>query len=730
MKRTLLLMSAALPTCIWATAAAAQSTNATGDQADSALADIVVTAQKRAENLQKVPIVITTVEPSRLAEAGVRTTQELNVVVPGVNFRTSLGAFQPFVRGIGTSAATVESPVGLYIDGVYFPQQREGLRDLTDVTQLAVLKGPQGTLFGRNATGGVVQITTRTPSQDPEAEIRLSYSNYETIDASTYVGGGVGPIAASVALAYSTQGDGWGTNSVTGTDTYRLYHAFSVRSKLVFDPGEDTRLVISGDFMDRKESRAPWLKPYEDTTTLPRIAPAPNGGSAWDAGLAVDSLNRTKAGGTSLTLTHDFGGSELTSISAYRKGKFTGVFDNTAGAIRGQDFLFIVPFKSFSQELQIASQPGGPLTWTAGVYYFHNDNRNDPVFLNLSGPLSPLPTTPGRITISSRELTESIAGFAQATINVLDTTRLTVGARYTYEKRKFNGQQDVTLNNGTFIPGALIRGKVSTDRPSWRVSVEHDFSERVMGYLSFNQSFKSGGFSLNSPTAPAYDPETLKAFEAGIKSELFDRTVRFNAAAFYYDYTDVQVNQYLNAVNVLTNGAKAEIYGVDVDFEVHPTSALTLRASAALLHSEFTDYRNAAFWTPRLDANGIPNGGLVATTGDATGNKLPYATPTALSISANYVIPSPVGEFEIAVADSYSSGFATEADNVIKQPSYHLANASLTWTSKKDNLSLRAWIANIFNEAVISQGAGNAPGYQVSYSNPPRTFGLTLGYKY
>ena len=233
---------------------AAQDTppsSAAAEEDQTRLGEIVVTAQRRSENLQRVPIVVTAFSGAQLTAAGVTGLTTLSTVTPGLNARTSAGGvFQPSIRGIGTSSNVVENPVALYIDGVYLPNQNEANRDLPDVEQIAVLKGPQGTLFGRNATGGVIQITTRRPSQEMRVEAKAEIDNYETFRGGLFLSGGLASdVAASISADYARQGRGWGDNLTTGNDTFRLAHSYSVRGKLLVEPFAGTSVTFIFDYM-------------------------------------------------------------------------------------------------------------------------------------------------------------------------------------------------------------------------------------------------------------------------------------------------------------------------------------------------------------------------------------------------------------------------------------------------------------------------------------------------
>src|SRR3546814_309146 len=239
--------------------AQAQETPAPASPSESRLNDIVVTAQKRSENLQDVPIAISVASGEDLAERGIADTSQLGIMAPSLTLRSSAVAFQPSIRGIGTSSTVVENPVALYIDDVYYPQQREGFRGLNNIEQVAILKGPQGTLFGRNATAGVIQLTTLAPSYEFSGKAHAEIDNYATFRSNAYITGGLGDIASgSLSAYYAKQGEGWGESLVTGHDNFKIIRDASVRAKLLIEPSSQTEILLIGDYSDylRKIGRA------------------------------------------------------------------------------------------------------------------------------------------------------------------------------------------------------------------------------------------------------------------------------------------------------------------------------------------------------------------------------------------------------------------------------------------------------------------------------------------
>jgi iron complex outermembrane receptor protein len=703
--------------------AAAPGTPAGGT--DTAVGEIVVTAQKRSESLQKVPIVITAVSGAQLATAGITSLATLNTLAPGLNSRNTAGAFQPSIRGIGTSSNVVENPVALYIDGVYLPQQREGVRELPDVEQVAVLKGPQGTLFGRNATGGVIQITTRQPTQQFEADAHVGIESYETVRAGAFVSGGLAPsLAASFSVDYAHQGNGYGTNLTTGDDTFQLLHSLSLRSKLVWDAASDTKFTLIADYMDRRDRTYSFI-PYKGTSFIQPIGPL---GSKFDTYSPVDPFSAFRGGGISLTAEHDFDFAKLVSISSYRQGSSSYLFDDTPV---GKPLFFVQvapgaqPNKDVTQELQLVSNNDSRFTWTVGVFGFYNRIANLPItrsfFPGFYGAIAGPPAANEFTQTSGAERTESIAPYGQVGIELFKDTRLTIGGRYTYEKRELHdGEVSAIKYSGAVVNTAFAPGALTIKKPTWRIALDHQFGTNVLGYLSYNRGIKSGGFNILNPANPAYLPERLDAYEAGLKTELFDRRLRLNVGGFYYNYNNLQVTQFVNLAQSIVNGAKARLYGLDADFNARLTPELSLSGGLEALHGRFTSYNNAVGSIPKA------TGGATLISIDATGNRIPQAQKFVGTLSADYEKAVSFGSLHYNATASYNGDYYFEPDNFLKQGAYVLVNTSLAWTSINKRYTISIWGKNLANERVLSNASSQAVGYPVSYGGqPPRTFGIT-----
>lgn len=505
------------------TEAAAPGSASDPTPAPQGVEDIVVTAQRRSERLQNVPVAVTAASAARLAAVGITNTQELAAITPGLIVPQTAGFIQPFIRGVGssTNGPGLEAPVATYIDGVYIASAPSALLTLNNVERIEILKGPQGTLFGRNATGGLIQVITRDPTDKPSLDLGLTYASYKDIIAETYVSSGItADLSADLAIRYEHQDDGWGRNLATGNPTGDLPHDLAVRSKFVFDNKAGTIVKLAFDYEDRVSRREVQHidLQYNPTYNIPRFGGPFNYGAPYDINNEFDPTYQLRAGGVSLTVKQDLSDSVVVqSITAYRQSwdNFTIDADRTPIAYIKIDAT--PQDAQFSQELQFSSVGSSRLKWVAGIYYYHAIDRWTPEGI-LFGPtfISPVPNVPFTININDRENTNSIAGYAQATYEILHDTNITLGGRYTYEKKHETGGQDL-LANGSLVatipipvPGSGNPSTLDFKRFNYRVALDHHFGSSILGYISYNTGFKSGGFNLNVPETRHIGPRRLK----------------------------------------------------------------------------------------------------------------------------------------------------------------------------------------------------------------------------
>ena len=680
------------------------------------LADIVVTAQRRSERLQSVPVAVTALSGEALANKGLASTQDIAAATPGLTFTQVAGSASPRIRGIGTTNAFGgnENSVATYVDGVYYASSNSTILTLANVEQVAVLKGPQGTLFGRNATGGLIQITTRDPKQELGGQASATFGNKDTVAGSLYVTGGLAEdLAADLAVNYSNQMDGFGRNLATGEEVNKS-RDFSIRSKLKWDAGDSTTFKLSADYATL-DAAGPARRPMDGT--LP-VSGVPFTGGKFDINSNVQPLYANKQAGASLNGVHHFGTFDLVSITAYRYAR-THVrldADGLQAALVSPNSIY--KDTQFSQELQLVSTGSGPFKWTAGAFYFWYKGGYE------KGVFS-LPTQTQ--SFQSYQRTRSVSVYGQASYKFAPRTTVTLGLRYSDETQRQNASSSILANaTGVITTPPPIFGKSSVGKPTWRVAIDHQLTPDTLVYASYNRGFKSGGFNTSTftPAPLPFDPESLDAYEAGIKSDLFGRRLRVNASAFYYDYNNIQLSSYVDGTLRITNAAKAKIYGFDADIVARPFDALTLTLGASYIHDRLGDYPNAQVSTPR------PTGGNIVTSGSATGNRLPMTPDWTLDAGADYVIP--VGDGRVTASAHYfhSDGWAAEADNRIRQKPYDLVNASLRWDVQGDRgVSMTLWGKNLTNElyAVTLQTQTFADIFVPAMG---RTYGVTLSYKY
>jgi iron complex outermembrane receptor protein len=686
------------------------------------LEEVVVVAQKRSENLQNVPISVDAVSAVDLEHKGPVDITELRTLVPALNTTNTNGRLTMSLRGIGTTGVGpgVDNPIALYVDGVYFGSTVAGLLALDNVKQIEVLKGPQGTLFGRNATGGLVQVITKDPTSTPSGSLDFTYGNFQTEIGRFYVSDGKdGVFAADFAGYVKHQGLGWGTNLFDGRDIYNVDHDVALRSKWLFQPFEEGRITFIADYEDSHDTMLPFTRP--PGTRSPFVAGlAPDLG--WDTDTDWTPPHTVKSGGLNLRVDQDFANLKFASISAYRADRVYIGNDWDATPYDFASYYFIQHDHQFSQEFQLSSAPGR-LTWTGGLYYYH-ESSNAPAVLRFAY----LGFNAGLL---GTELIDSEAVYGQGTYAITPSTNLTVGARYTGEQRKI---QDAAFPvyplfalgdsvpppgpGSSFFPDA----RVSFNKPTYRIALDHRLSEQEMVYASFSTGFKSGGFSVYGPGAPPFQPETLDAYELGLKSDLLDRRVRLNAAVFDYEYKDIQVAQDVFGGYNTTNGGKARSYGIDLDLTAAVTSALHITAGLVVLEPKFTEYMGCAL--------GVPGGGGPPPPGDCSGKLLPLASKATANLAADYLWALSSGDLDFNVNGYYNNGYYFEADNVIHQPSFGLFGANLRWTSRSSGLFLSAFGRNLGNKRTIAYGATQGTGAQELLWGEPRTYGLTVGYKF
>jgi iron complex outermembrane receptor protein len=688
------------------------------DEDRSQLDPVVVTAQWRIEDLQSIPVALTAITSTELLNAGVTDTASLSLAVPGLSYTQQVNGATPFIRGIGTTTGAVgnEASVATYVDGIYMSSSSASLFDLYNVDHIEVLKGPQGTLFGRNATGGVIQIITKDPSFTPSADLHVGYGNFNTTRGSFYGTTRLGEtIAADLAAYGKNQADGWGTDLVTGQPTFTR-HDVGARSKLLWTPGDSTRILVTADYNRTRNEDGLGFHVVPPGVGIDRVTRYNGYYNTYDNPNDYTDVRQT---GLSVNVELNLAAARLVNITSWRNVNGFELIDQDATPLEVVRAPIFQHDKTITEEVHLQSKDDASLPWIAGIYYFDDLSAYDPLGL-LGAPAAPL----AEIQIWSTQKSKSYAAFGQVTPEIATGTHLTLGARYTKDDRAVTGSTLGIVGPET-LPLAGASQSTSWSRPTWRVALDHRFTPDIMGYISDDRGFKSGVYNLLTYASAPVNPEVLDAYQLGLKTELANHRVRLNGAAFYYRYKNIQVQEIVSGATISLNAAAAELKGIDVDFAFLPTDALTVRGGFELMSGHYTDFHNAPFNDPTLGPGGVPIGGNTQRTGNATGFdtvRTPKGTATA---SADYRVPVGTGNLNFVVSYYYNSGFAWDPDNRLRQPSYDVVNASVDWSALNNSWGVRLWGRNLTDqhycvfETATTLLDSCAPA-------SPRTYGITL----
>jgi len=699
---------------------------------DTQVEDIVVTAQRTRQRLQDVPIAVSAVTAKDAQVRGLTSIEQLTASVPALDVHVQGSAPAIFLRGVGTDqgAPNVEPSVALYIDGVYYPNAVANAFSFNNIERIEVLKGPQGTLFGRNATGGVIQILTKDPSTTTAIAASVGYGSYDDFSGNFYATGALAQnVAADIAVTYDDRAKGYGYDVATHQDVGKARNV-GIRSKILITPDDRTEIHISGDYA------------YTRTDLVYQTPPgliAEDGQVGWLGKYITRNNNpyyvTSKTYGGAVKIDRDLDFARLVSISSYHKSEGFLVGDDDQTPLPLINYVINQPSSNYSQELQLLSPKSSKIQWALGAYYFHDTAGFLPATLSglaFAPPGNPTSTT-NYLQYTGDQNVRSISGYGQATAPIFLDTNLTLGFRFTNDKAALTG----SLNADGFVLIPTGYESFSSNKPTWRISLDHKFTSEILGYVSYNRGVKSGGYNLfvNAQSfTPAqkdsFAPEQLDAYEVGLKTELFDRKLRLNAASFYYNYKNIQVTIDEAASLSVENAAAARIYGLDFDFQAKITQALSVSGGGSYLNGKYKRFDNAVYFPPSvttpIPANLVP---LVAPGGSgATGFPTVYTPKWTGNLQADYVVPTPVGDFTLSGSVAYYNGANSTAFGTAQLPRYTLVNSTLRWAASQ-TLTVTAWVKNLTNAYYMNALIASQNGNQ-EIPALPRTFGGTVSVKF
>ncbi len=750
--------------------AAAQSGQGSATPADPAaqddpaeqggLAEIVVTATRRSTNLQEVPGTILAVTADSMKALNIEDVLDLPALVPGLIVQPS-GGNNLYLRGIGSSSTGFnEGQNAVYIDGLYLANPAASITSFNNVQRIEVLKGPQGTLYGRNVTGGLISVITKDPTSEAHADMAMGYANYDTATFNFY---GSTPLSetlgASIAIFGQRQNEGWTRNTFLNRRDQEAQE-FGVQGKLQWRPTDSTK--ITATFIYDANDRDYGLVRQPAPGTLASDGTPYLGEHVYVSRIDTRSPFHIYVG--MLKIEQDLGFASLMSLTGYQKSEAFSVFSGAQVGL-GQPRTglgvptneFLQQDKAWSQELQLTSAKGSRLEWVAGAFFFDDKTRLrlDTYNTCVDGVCAP-GFTPTRN--DGYPTTRSYSAYADATYKVLAGTKLTVGLRYTDETKGLTGLLTPLAgrpNSVTAIPipagGAValrpgdpysvaisgvqvLQPGIATTKQfsalTYRVVLAQDIGENIHAYISHNYGFKSGAYNGNGFNNPPVNPERLYATEVGLKSELFDRHLRLNVSYFHYNYKDIQIRSSAPpapAGNVfLLNIAKSKYDGVDVDFNLAAAKGLTINGGFEYLDARYVDYPGASCVTFGTGtASGVTIGLPTTVTCNLGGFQVPNAPKFSASLGFVYAVETDAGRFSVSGNDRFNVSYPITPFGEIRQKQHHILDASLLWTSPSKSFDINLWMKNITDEYTY----GNAQAGRDFILSPgaPRTYGVTAG---
>ncbi len=697
--------------------------SATGG-ADS-LAEVVVTAQKRSERLQDVPITVAALSEQDLSRAGVESTRDLPSVVSGLVWSHQNAWVQPSLRGVYTNVAAVgaPSPIAIYLDGVYQPMQAGTIMDLADVSRIEVLKGPQGTLFGRNATGGAISIYTLDPSFTPTGKLSLSGGAYDGgtaktsghYNATAFASGPlVGDTLAGSISGYYDRTDGYYTNDVTGARAGTIDSAV-FRGKLLWKVTDRLQVVGTAFYIHRYDEATEAGIPFGGAQSTPAsfYPDAVISTQPWHYSFDGPQTGvKIQERGGSIKATADFDAGTLTSITGYsnygvlHRGTGHAAYSPQCVATFGCIVALIAtPDEAWSQEFDFASRQMGRFRYVAGLFGFYNKvSEHDDYNFGLFTDHSVIKNT-------------SYAAFAEGTYDITDQLSAIAGVRVNHDKLQALGSYF-----GAPIAQYAQKGWTSTTP---RVSLIYKLNPAVNTYFTYSQGFKAGIVSGQATTQPPADPEKISAYELGLK--VAQDRYSLNVAAFAYDYRGLQAEVFnQDLVTVPLNAARARIYGLDFDSVAKVNHELQVGLNLTYLpKAEYSSFPNAIAVVPPLTPFGLTTDPAY----NASGSRLLVTPKITGTLSGTYTKEIAAGVVEATASVYHSSKFIWEYTGFTNTGAYTLLNGQVSFSPGGTQFKYSVYGRNLTNKAYIQGALPTYVGREAIYA-APREVGLKLDYSF
>ena len=737
------------------------------------LDEIVVTARKKEESLQNVPVAITAIGGAELERRNMFDMVDLGDFIPNAKFEagtTDVGGAANatfFLRGVGQLdyAPTTDPGVGLYVDGVFFGRVQGAVMELADIDRVEVLKGPQGTLFGKNTMGGAINVTTKLPDAEFGGFGSLTVGEDERInfDGSVNI-----PLSENFLSRFSISTrnqEGFVRLPYAGDEKIGDEGTIVARGTFLYTPSDATDILLALDYTnidaDANTGVPVFNQPanlallWNNLVGIPNMKPLSGAFETQDLRLSFGTGSYAvnyKGGGASLKIDHDLGATQIRSISAYRQFSSRNQRDNDSSPVDFGQLDYRDEQWQVSQELNIFGNLfSEKLRYTAGLYFFHEEADSlwtvdlapglYQALEMLPGPFipaTPISTCPpmGPMDICAggagnpinfgfdiagvlnpRVDASSYAAFAELELDLTDKLTLVAGGRLTYDKKDYAYSQTALFTGFPTVPETTIETDWTDISP--RFTLSYRATDSVLFYGTVSSGYKAGGFNAR-PVNPVvaqrpFDPEKIWSYEIGSKADLADGRLRLNTAAFFYDYSDMQLqaNDVVGAqtVQVIDNVGSAEIWGFEIDATAIVTENFRLYGSVGYLNAEYKETQQAI-------------------TGITLDTKLPKTPEWSTTASAEYILPTEIGEFLARIDYSWVDESFADVRNTpsLRQRAHSLLNARLGWTSESGQFGLAIYGKNLTDEAFVANGfdVSAATGLVIAIPNEPREIGAQM----
>ena len=713
-------------------------------QDSSGETEILVTAQRREERVQDVPIAITAIGGQQIERAGIVSLENIAPRVPSFYFG-SFGAARPqlYIRGIGTRSFDPgsESSVGVFADDVYLGRSSGSFGAMKDIDRIEVLRGPQGTLYGRNTIGGAINVISKAPADELTGRVEAGISNFGGYNLFGALGG---PIAGESVMfrvaAWREERDGYVTNTTTG-NRFQGVDNTGARARLTIAPSDPLRIDLTAEFMKDGNAAAfggfsqgtfgaPGSVFFRGSGTPTPTSDLRRGALSSDPFLdreVKSFVGRIEYAGEAATIT---------SISALRKLDIADGRDLEGSSLDILDQSSVENSKQFTQELRISSTPGGSLSadglvdWIIGGFYYNDtSNRTDSFRVGLNSAVRAAAGTPATDVALSDYKIESWAVFGQATFHLTEQLDLTVGGRYSHDQKRAT-QSGTTTDAAPIIAADFT----TTNRATYksfdpRVVLAYKISSDANVYASFSTGFKSGGFQYvpfsKVQANVLFAPEDIKAYEVGFKTEWLDRTLRLNGAAYYYDYKNLQISRIIlpagstAPVSLISNAASSTIKGLDLEVAMRPSRNFEVNIAYGYLDAKYDNY-------------------VFNATTDFSGTRMVRAPEHSINVGAEWRMPVwDGGEFSLRADYALTGDFFHEPGQgnlvfgtgipLTAEDGYGLLDLRASVT--KNNWTLTTYVTNLGNNKY--RRTINALGNTVvGFAGTPRLYGAKLAYSF